>query len=80
MSKADRTATLAKDKYKNKFSDVLQKELKNNDKITDMDIASLQLIVYTDFEEPKLEILNRARNLFERISESLVFDLNYLDL
>ena len=32
MSKADRTATLAKDKYKNKFSDVLQKELKNNDK------------------------------------------------
>jgi len=54
----------------------LEYKLKNNEKITDTDIASLQLIVYTDFEEPKLEILNRARKLFERISESLVFDIN----
>ena len=54
----------------------IEYKLKNNEKITDADIASLQLIVYTDFEEPKLEILNRARNLFERISESLVFNIN----
>ena len=54
----------------------IEYKLKNNEKITDADIASLQLIVYTDFEEPKLEILNRARNLFERISESLIFDIN----
>ncbi len=32
MSKNDRTATLAKDKYKNMFSEELQKQLKNNDK------------------------------------------------
>lgn len=32
MSKNDRTATLNKDKYKNMFSEELQKELKNNDK------------------------------------------------
>lgn len=32
MSKNDRTATLAKDKYKNMFSEGLQKELKSNDK------------------------------------------------
>lgn len=41
-----------------------------------MDIASLQLIVCTDFDESKLEILNRVRKLFEKISESLVFDIN----
>ncbi len=32
MSKTDRTATLAKDKYKNMFSENLQKELKEKDK------------------------------------------------
>ena len=31
MSKTDRTATLAKDKYKNMFSETLQKELKNKE-------------------------------------------------
>jgi len=32
MTKNDRTATLSKDKYKDMFSEELQKELKNNDK------------------------------------------------
>ena len=54
----------------------IEDKLKNNDEITDEDIASLQLIVYTDFEESRLEILNRARKLFEKISERLVFDIN----
>lgn len=54
----------------------IEYKLKNNEKITDMDIASLQLIVYTDFEQPKIEILNRARKLFEKISASLIFDIN----
>lgn len=54
----------------------IEYKLKNNEKITDEDIASLQLIVYTDFKESKLEILNKARKLFEKISESLVLDIN----
>ena len=54
----------------------IENKLKNNDKITDDDIASLQLIIYTDFEGSKLEILNKARKLLERISERLVFDIN----
>ena len=54
----------------------IENKLKNNDKITDNDIASLQLIIYTDFEGSKLEILNKARKLLERISERLVFDIN----
>lgn len=54
----------------------IEYKLKNNDKITDGDIASLQLIVYTDFEESRLEILNKARKLFEKISERLYLDIN----
>ena len=54
----------------------IEDKLKNNDEITDDDIASLQLIVYTDFEESRLEILNRARKLFEIISEHLDLDIN----
>ena len=54
----------------------LENKLKNNDKITDEDIASLQLIIYTDFKESKLVILNKARKLLEKISEKLVFDIN----
>ena len=54
----------------------IEDKLKNNDKITDDDIASLQLIVYTDFNKSKLEILNKARKLLERISQKLVFDIN----
>ena len=54
----------------------LEDKLKNNEEITDEDIASLQLIVYTDFEESKLEILNKARKLFEDISDSLQLNIN----
>ena len=61
----------AKDIFKN-----IEDKLKNNDEITDEDIASLQLIVYTDFDESMLNILNKARRLFEKISEKLIFDIN----
>ena len=54
----------------------LENKLKNNEEITDEDIASLQLIVYTDFEESKLEILNKARKLFEDISDRLQLNIN----
>ena len=54
----------------------LENKLKNNQEITDEDIASLQLIVYTDFEESKLEILNKARKLFEDISDRLQLNIN----
>ena len=47
----------AKDIFKN-----IENKLKNNEKITDEDIAALQLIVYTDFTESKLEILNKVDN------------------
>ena len=61
----------AKDIFKN-----IENKLKNNEKITDEDIAALQLIVYTDFTESKLEILNKARKLFEDVCERLEFDIN----
>ena len=54
----------------------IEDKLKNNEKITDGDIAALQLIVYTDYDESKLEILNKARKLFEVISERMEFDIN----
>ena len=62
-----------------KAKDIFKKiedKLKNNDEIEDEDIASLQLIVYTDFDGSKLDILNRARELLEEISERLIFDIN----
>ena len=61
----------AKDIFKN-----IEDKLNNNDEITDEDIASLQLIVYADFDESKLDILNKARKLLEEISERLLFDIN----
>ena len=54
----------------------IEDKLENNSEITDDDIASLQLIIYTDFSESKLEILNRARELLEEISQRYVFDIN----
>ncbi len=62
-----------------KAKDIFKKiedKLKNNDVITDEDIASLQLIVYTDFDESKLDIINKARKLLEEISETSLFDIN----
>lgn len=61
----------AKDIFKS-----IEDKIKNNEKITDEDIAALQLIVYTDFDESKLEIINRARRLFEDISPSMDLDIN----
>ena len=54
----------------------IENKLKNREPITNEDIASLQLIIYTDFKESKLEILNRARKLLEKISETLELDIN----
>ena len=54
----------------------IEDKLKNNEEITDMDIASLQVIVYSDYEESQLEILLKARKLIERIAESSGMDIN----
>lgn len=54
----------------------IEDKLKNNEEITDMDIASLQVIVYTDYEESQLEILLKARKLIERIAESSGMGIN----
>ena len=54
----------------------IEDKLKNNEEITDMDIASLQVIIYTDYDESQLEILLKARKLIERIAESSGMDIN----
>ena len=54
----------------------IEDKLKNNGKITDEDIASLQGIVYTDYEESELEVLLRARMLLEKIAEKSKMDIN----
>ena len=46
----------------------IENKLKNNQTITDQDIASLQIIIYTDYQEPPLEILIKARKLIEKIN------------
>ena len=61
----------AKEIFKN-----IENKLKNNKTITDEDIASLQIIVYTDYDEPQLEILLRARKLIEKIAEYSKMDIN----
>ncbi|WP_305556140.1 hypothetical protein [Methanobrevibacter sp. V74] len=54
----------------------IENKLKNSEEITDEDIASLQVIVYTDYEESPLNILIKARNLFEKIAEKSKMDIN----
>ena len=54
----------------------IEDKLKNNGKITDEDIASLQVIVYTDYEESELEVLLKARMLLEKIAEKSKIDIN----
>lgn len=54
----------------------IENKIKNKDIITDADIASLQVIVYTDYDESQLEILSRARKLMERIAEYGNMDIN----
>ena len=57
------------------FKDIEDK-LKNKEVIADDDIASLQVIVYTDYDESDFEILLKARKLIERIAEYSDMDIN----
>ena len=54
----------------------VENKLKNNDEITDDDIAALQLIIYTDYSQTKLEIVNKARELINKIAETSGIDIN----
>ena len=45
----------------------IENKMKNKEKISEEDIASLQLIVYTDYEESPLEILKKASGLVEKL-------------
>ncbi len=54
----------------------IEDKLDNNEKITDEDIAAIQLIVYTDYEESKADVLIKARLLIERISKVYDMDIN----
>ena len=54
----------------------IEDKLKNKDVFTDEDIAALQVIVYTDFQESKLEVLNKARKLIEKVAEVSEMDIN----
>ena len=47
----------------------VENKLKNNDAITDEDIAALQLIAYTSYTEPAYKILVRASKLLEEICD-----------
>ena len=46
----------------------IENKIRNNNEITDEDIASLQLIAYTNFNEPLMEILVKASRLIERLA------------
>lgn len=54
----------------------IENKLKNNEEITDEDIASLQVIIYTDYDEPAVDVLIKARLLIERISKTSKMDIN----
>ena len=54
----------------------IEDKLKTNREISQEDIASLQVIVYTDYDQTKLQILNRARKLLDEISEKQNMDIN----
>lgn len=65
-----------KDFKASKIFNSIEDKIKNNEKITDEDIASLQVIVYTDYDESELEILLKARMLIEKITEISEMDIN----
>ncbi|MBQ6099390.1 MAG: hypothetical protein IJL02_05950 [Methanobrevibacter sp.] len=54
----------------------IENKLKYNKEITDEDIASLQVIVYTSYSESKLEIITKARKLIDKIAEKSEMDIN----
>jgi predicted transposase/invertase (TIGR01784 family) len=54
----------------------IEDKLRNDKEITDEDIASLQVIVYTDYDESKYDVLIKARKLIERIAEKSGMDMN----
>ena len=54
----------------------IENKLKNNIQVSDEDIASLQLIIYTDFTEPPVKILKKARKLIDRIADTQIIDIN----
>jgi len=54
----------------------IEDKLKNNGEITDEDIASLQVIAYTDYDGSELEVLLKARMLLEKIAEKSKMDIN----
>lgn len=54
----------------------IENKLNNNEKITEEDIASLQLIIYTDYDELEYEVLIEARWLLEEISKQSNMDIN----
>ena len=54
----------------------IENKLKNNIQFSDEDIASLQLIIYTDFTEPPVKILKKARKLIDRIADTQIIDIN----
>ena len=47
----------------------LENKLQNNERITQEDIASLQLIAYTDYDESTFDVLKKARFLLEEITD-----------
>ena len=54
----------------------IENKLNNNEKITEEDIASLQVIVYTGYDESQYEVLIEARLLLEKISKKSHLDIN----
>ena len=54
----------------------VENKLKNNEQITDEDIAALQLVIYTNYTESKLEIVKRAQKLIDKIVENSFIDVN----
>lgn len=46
----------------------VENKIRNNSEVSDEDIASLQLIAYTDYSETTLEILEKTYSLIEQLS------------
>ena len=64
-----------KDKKAREMFKCIENKLKNNEVITEEDIAALQLIVYTDYNESKYDILKEAKSLIKKIANSSVCEV-----